>query len=109
MTQKKHALIHKENIKKLNTYSKTKEGRKNSKENLKRLWGNGTLNSSLYEDMWKNTSIREKRVDSLTFKTDTQFIKHALRAINQLGGPFHYANTNCSGRIQREGVHTFLL
>lgn len=81
MTQKDHSKLHSDII---IAYNKSPEGRKKSKETLKKTWEKEGFKDVVVQ-LWENEEIRNKRVNSLTFRVDSRFIQHVLRSIEALG------------------------
>lgn len=81
MTQSEHAAMH---LDRVIAYNKPDAGRKNSKRNMKSLWSEGKISSEMCVDMWKDETIRQKRVDVLSFKTDSRLINFTAMALMEL-------------------------
>ena len=82
LTQSEHALLHRDLI---ISYNKSDNGRINSSNRMKKTWQQGKLNSSTYIHLWKDESIRKKRIDALTFNIDSRAIGYIGEAIYRLG------------------------
>lgn len=85
MTQAGHMVEHAENVKRLNEYAKTELGRANSSKNMKENWAKGLISGDTTKELWKNKEIRQKRIESLTLKTDSVLIKFVGKALSALG------------------------
>ena len=80
-TWKEHHKIHGDYCVERN---KSSAGRKASRKNMINLWEAGKLNPEIYTKMWQNSEIREKRVNALTLKTNSELIHHVIQALNEL-------------------------
>ena len=84
LTQHEHGKIHKENIKFLNDYARSEQGREKSRQTL-------IKNRKKYDfkkisvELWKNPKIRKKRIDKLSLKIDSKLIHYVIQAIDELG------------------------
>lgn len=81
LTQTEHAKVHRDII---IAYNQSPEGRKKSSETFKTTWQKDGYRN-IIKGLWTIEDIRKKRVDALTFKIDSNFIHHTLRALDALG------------------------
>ena len=84
MLNSNHAQMHEENVKKLNEYAISDKGREISRATFIKTHKENDF-SEISKQLWKNKKIRQKRIDSLTLKTDSTLIMFVCRIINKLG------------------------